>query len=366
MKMGEKNVDDLTNWYIKNRDKYKNLALKVESIIKEVLDASGVSYYTITSRAKDIDSFISKASKEKYRNPIEEIKDMAGIRVITFVKNEVYQCCDLIKPLFVIDQNNSVDKGKELGDDKVGYRSVHYVASLTEERLNLPEYKIFKDMYFEIQIRTILEHAWADISHDRNYKFEGVLPPDNDIQRRFSLAAATLELVDREFDSIAREIGKYENEIIERAEKGDLDIDINTTSLRNYLSNKFSQYIIDDSIKPTFNKVNRRIIKELKIMGINKLNELERIIDNNDLCKYIIRPTNFSGVLRQILMNYNIDLYFSKAWNRNWNGIDIESINQLEKSGIDIKKYVKKYKLDVYDDRDIVYFDDPDDEEMDF
>jgi ppGpp synthetase/RelA/SpoT-type nucleotidyltranferase len=157
---------------------YKNLANKVESIIREVLNNSGVSYYTITSRAKEIESFSKKAKKEKYKNPQEEIKDFAGIRIITFVKSEVNQCCDVIKPLFDIDQKHSVDKTKELGSDKVGYRSIHYVAKLTDDRLILPEYKVFKDFCFEIQIRTILEHAWADISHDRNYKFDGVLPPD--------------------------------------------------------------------------------------------------------------------------------------------------------------------------------------------
>src|SRR5690606_2630134 len=111
-------------------------------------------------------------------------------------------CCEIIKPLFVIDPDHSIDKTKELGTDKVGYRSIHYVAKLTNERLILPEYQKFRDLSFEIQIRTIIEHAWADISHERNYKFNGVLPPENDIERRFSLAAVTLELVDREFDSL--------------------------------------------------------------------------------------------------------------------------------------------------------------------
>jgi putative GTP pyrophosphokinase len=116
----EKNIDDIIKWYVNMRPTYKNLSSKVESIIREVLNASGISYYTITSRAKDLESFSKKANKEKYKNPKNEINDMAGIRVITFVKTEVMQCCEIIKPLFDIDPDHSVDKTKELGNDKVG------------------------------------------------------------------------------------------------------------------------------------------------------------------------------------------------------------------------------------------------------
>ncbi|MDQ0496804.1 RelA/SpoT domain-containing protein [Paenibacillus brasilensis] len=150
MENREKNIDEIIKWYVNVRPTYKNLASKVESIIREVLNSSGISYYTVSSRAKDIESFSKKASKEKYKNPKKEIKDMAGIRIITFVKSEVLQCCDIIKPLFDIDPDHSVDKTKELGNDKVGYRSIHYVAKLTDERLGLPEYSVFKELTFEI------------------------------------------------------------------------------------------------------------------------------------------------------------------------------------------------------------------------
>lgn len=347
--MANKNIDEILNWYISKRPLYKNLAIKVESIIKEVLDSSNISYYTISSRAKEIDSFINKAKKDKYDDPINQITDIAGVRVITFVKSEVYQCCEVIKPLFDIDESNSIDKGKELGNDKVGYRSVHYVAKLTEDRLKLPEYKIFNNMCFEIQIRTILEHAWADISHDRNYKFQGVLPPDNDIQRRFSLAAATLELVDREFDSIAKEIGSYESAVEEKTERGELDIDINTTSLRNYLKFKFSKYIKLKRVEPTFRKSHRKVIKELNDYGIFRLSDLDKIIKQNEMEDYFIfgETNNFLGLLRSIMLLDDAERYFKMAWNKNWKGIDEETIEKLREHRINIDELVRRYDLDV-------------------
>jgi len=346
--MIEKNLEDVVSWYLRMRPVYKNLASKVESIIREVLNNSGVNYYTITSRAKEIESFSNKANKEKYKNPQQEIKDLAGIRVITYVKSEVNQCCEIIKPLFEIDQVHSVDKTKELGSDKVGYRSIHYVAKLTDDRLGLPEYQVFKDLNFEIQVRTILEHAWADISHDRNYKFNGVLPPDNDIQRRFSLAAATLELVDREFDNLAKELIMYDNKVKDQVENDDLSIEVNTTSLRNYLNMKFKLYIDSGAIGTTFNKGSKRIVRELKAFGVKDLNDLDRII-KEDVDKYIYEETNFLGLLRDIMMINNIELYFEEVWERDWTGMDKDQVEYYRELGIDIDSIIDEYNLNVDD-----------------
>ena len=50
----------------------------------------------------------------------------------------------------------------------------------------LPEMKLFSGIPFEIQVRTILQHAWAEFAHDRNYKFRGVLP--DVIARRYGVS----------------------------------------------------------------------------------------------------------------------------------------------------------------------------------
>jgi len=71
----------------------------------------------------------------------------------------------------------------------------------------LPEYTACKDCVFEIQIRTILQHTWAEIEHDKNYKYSGVLP--DEIERRLNLLSAVLESADNEFNTISQEIDNY-------------------------------------------------------------------------------------------------------------------------------------------------------------
>ncbi|PEF53888.1 hypothetical protein CON56_02530 [Bacillus thuringiensis] len=353
-----KNMDEVVNWYKNNKPLYEALAKKVESIIKDVLDQNGLTYYLITSRSKDLDSFANKAKKDKYADPKNEIKDLAGIRVITFVRSEVEACKNAIKPLFKLDNNHSIDKGKALGIDKVGYRSVHFVAELTEDRLQLPDFKPFEGMCFEIQIRTILEHAWADISHDRSYKFSGVLPPDNDIERRFSLAAAALELVDREFDSLASEIENYRESVKQHTNKGHLDIALNTASLSGYLTQKFNTLINNNIIKPDYNKGEETIINELKLFGIHSLSDLDELIGNNtDRFDF---ESNFIGLLRNIMILNNAEKYFAHVWDGKWNYMDSDEYFLFKNNGVDIDSIVQKYKISTYFSDEFDEFDDID------
>ncbi|MCM3527864.1 hypothetical protein M4D56_01980 [Cytobacillus oceanisediminis] len=339
-----KNTDQLSKWYKENRPLYESLSNKVEGIIQEILQYNNIEVYSITSRAKEIESFIDKAKKDKYTDPMNEIKDLAGIRVITFVKSDVEKCCDLIKPLFKIDESNSIDKGKELGKDKVGYRSVHYIAELTDERLKLPEYAPYKDMCFEIQVRTILEHAWADISHDRTYKFSGKLPQDNDIERRFSLAAATLELVDREFDAIAQEIDNYRLNVINDTTEGNLETEINSTSLHEYMKIKFKQLIANRVLEPSFYNSENKAIEELAALDVKTLSELDHLI--GDVNKFNKIPENtFLGVLRDAMIIYDADAYFSKAWLKRWNEIDPPSYQLYLENNVDIDRLINEYDL---------------------
>ncbi|MCY1691163.1 hypothetical protein OVA29_11120 [Exiguobacterium sp. SL14] len=84
----------------------------------------------------------------------------------------------IIENEFAIDRDQSVDKSTLLDTTEFGYLSVHFVASLSEQRLALSEYGRFKDYTAEIQIRSILQHAWAEIEHDLGYKNPNSVPAE--------------------------------------------------------------------------------------------------------------------------------------------------------------------------------------------
>lgn len=322
---------DLTNWYIKNRPTYKRLSSKVEALLVEVFDMENISYHIVTSRAKDIKSVQVKSNNDKYSDPINQIQDFAGIRVITYVEDEVHQVCKVIEDNFTIDKSNSSDKSDDLGIDKVGYKSVHYVATLKKDRLKLPEYLQYKGKFFEIQVRTILQHAWAEIEHDRNYKFSGKLPKD--ISRRFKILSGALEMADREFNSISQEIDVISRDANNRTQSGDLDISISSTTLTQFLNNRFSGLIssmgegvvVSDGI----------IIDELEQFGITTLDQLNKIIpdDIEELYRISYSDRLYEmGMVRSIMILDDYDKYFSNTTTprfNSWLGPDSTSNSQL-------------------------------------
>jgi len=206
--MADKDIIKKTiSWYKERKDLYNQLAQKVESVIKNRLEEKDIIFHSIENRVKSIESLKRKSKKSKYKDPINEITDLAGIRIITLFEKDVYEISDIIKKIFKIDYPNSEDKSDLLEADKMGYKSVHYVAYFKKNLLDKEEFNKFKGLKFEIQIRSILQHAWAEIEHDRNYKLRGNLPKH--LQRRFYILSGMLEMADREFNLLAKEVDEY-------------------------------------------------------------------------------------------------------------------------------------------------------------
>jgi putative GTP pyrophosphokinase len=118
---------------------------------------------------------------------------------------------------------------------------MNYVASLKEETIlkNLKKYTKFRGLYFEIQVKTILDHAWSEIDHDRNYRRTKDFPQETDIPRRFRLTAGALEIVDNEFQRLATEIAQYQNTTSKNLRKRNMNIKISAYILRKYLTKRF-------------------------------------------------------------------------------------------------------------------------------
>ncbi|MGD8121803.1 GTP pyrophosphokinase [Vibrio sp. TRT 2004] len=352
------NVKDFTEWYIHNRPVYKRLSEKVESVLIELFEAKGISYHMVTSRVKDIESARKKASDDKYEQPTD-LQDYAGIRVITYVEDEVKAVTQVIEELFDIDHQNSSNKSEALGIDKVGYKSVHYIAKLKADRLQLPEYKQYVDKCFEIQIRTILQHAWAEIEHDRNYKFSGKL--DTQLTRRFKLLSGVLELADREFNSISNEI----DEIADSVVQGKLDTEISSAAVASLLKSRFAGVIEELSLE-YYPDVRGTGIAELERFGITCLEKLSDMIpeDTDEYLRISASEVENEeyfyelGILRNVMIIADTDRYFSEAMlpSSRWTswchpdeiGLRERSKEYLERHGVDIEHIEQTYGIPYY------------------
>lgn len=333
-------------WYEEQRPLYEALCKKVENIIREVLIKENIPTVSVNSRVKTIESYVSKIDKEIDYDP-KDMQDLAGVRVITYINSDVEKASKAIKKLFNVDQKLSRDKSKFLKPDTVGYKSEHIVATFTAERLKLPEFDRFVGMKFEIQIRTVLQHAWAEIEHDRSYKFGGVLPEN--IQRRFFLVAGQLEIADNEFEAIADAIIQYSKDVSQKTKEGNLDITIDSTSLQLFLSERFGD---TPGLIPSFHSgkldLSGEIISRFKEIDITTLDKLEKTIPDNFKQKYAeyFKNKDFTHISARLLNVINPDEFYTKLKGKRI-VLNQENINFAKEFGIDASTYFKKYNITV-------------------
>lgn len=340
MKIDEK-VNKALEWYRLNRNKYDSLCIEVQKILETKLKDENIIYNSITCRTKEIESFARKCKKDKYKVPERDIMDISGIRVIAYTNSDIEKICDIITDTFEIDYDNSINKQEDIDVDRFGYISVHYVARLKPNYKNLVAKENLEGLCFEIQVRTILQHAWAEIEHDRNYKFNGVLPKN--IKRRLYMIAGVLELVDKEFEDLTQDIETYAKEVSDKTQKGILNIEINSTSLYEYWMAKFDKNDFDFN---NFKEKSEVIIKELNDFGITKLRELDKYV-TMDIVKEIMMVSkenltygsklSIIGIIRDIMILSNASKYFSSVWNEHW-CISSRDVKYFERLGLDIKE----------------------------
>jgi putative GTP pyrophosphokinase len=237
--MNRNSIKNHVTWYSNHEHTYKSLAEIIAATLKALLKNNKIDYVDIPCRAKAIESFQEKIRRKKYKDPKCEMTDLAGVRVIAYIEEDVARVSKIIQSSFNVHADSSIDKTKVLGEDRFGYRSVHYVCDIGRSREALPEFSPYKDLLFEIQVRTALQHTWAEIEHDRSYKFSGDLPVK--IKRRFHLVAGLLELADREFDELTKEIDSYKTEVHRKADSGNLNIELNSTSILEFIGIRLSK-----------------------------------------------------------------------------------------------------------------------------
>jgi len=170
----------------------------------------------VQSRAKSIASFAEKAwrKRHKYGDPVNQLTDLCGARVICRTRSEVEAMSGFIKGNLDIDRENSLDCSDRLKPTEFGYRSVHYIVKARPDRkdvygLKIPEgvMENLSSMTAEVQVRTVVEHAYADFAHDLTYKGAFKLPAS--WERELASVAAALEEADQTFSRIEERLTLY-------------------------------------------------------------------------------------------------------------------------------------------------------------
>ena len=224
--------DEILKVFLTEKETLDAFKERVINLISDLLRQEKINIHHISGRTKEYESLSKKIDKklDKY-NSLCDITDLVGIRIISYLESDVDRIAKLIKDEFFLDEHNSIDK-RELNNDQFGYKSLHLVISLNETRAKLTEYKGYETVKCEIQIRSILQHAWAEIEHDLGYKGKSAIP--NQYKRNFNRLAALLETADIEFDRLKRELSEYENDVVELIRTTPQTVQIDQASISQF------------------------------------------------------------------------------------------------------------------------------------
>ena len=225
--------------------------------IRQVLDEVGLLVAGLESRVKAEESLAGKLELKggKYKS-LADITDIVGVRVITFYIDDVDKVASAIERLFEVDWDNSVDKRKSADIDSFGYLSLHLICQMPDAPYR-----------FEIQMRTVLQHAWANMNHDTGYKSGVEIPLE--YRRSLSRLSGLLELADEQFSQIRTELTDYRRRVRALVASGNLDeVPIDTDTFRSFLEMEpFAQ------LNHRIAAINQAEIQEVSLMGFLKVFE---------------------------------------------------------------------------------------------
>ena len=282
-------TSELAAKYARIRPHFDDFAARLERLMKDLLAENRIDIIQIESRAKEVDSFERKIEQKgtRYADPIAEMTDLAGVRIITYYLEDGDEVEALIRREFVVDEKNSADKSVLLDPDRFGYLSRHFIVSVASPRADLSEWARYAGLKAEVQVRTALQHAWAAVNHKLEYKSQDDVP--RDLKRGLGRLSALFEIADSQFSQFRSDRERVSEAYGSAVESGDYSLALDLSSLDEYLERSSSvsqlrreidavgQILLDEDPKEDFDKSN--ILAMLRVLGMTTVADLDVLIN---------------------------------------------------------------------------------------
>lgn len=257
----------------------------VEDLLNKGIRKSGIETLGVEARIKAEQSLAGKLQRKGHKyGSLNDITDILGVRIIAYYNEDVDKIASIAESTFEVDWKNSIDKRNAHQFDSFGYNSLHYICRLKEsqcQKLGMPAFRL---VWFELQMRTALQHVWSVIQHDIGYKSEIETPLE--YHRNLSRLAGLLELADNEFSRVRKGITDYRRRIQSLVSEGQLEeVLLDADSWRSYMEKKpfdeLTERIAAFNQAEVYPMPTDRYLTVLKQMGMKTLGDVERMLAND-------------------------------------------------------------------------------------
>jgi putative GTP pyrophosphokinase len=181
------------------------LAMRIEEQLRQYLE-SEPRIDRVTARAKSVDRFLAKAKSSangspKYSEPLRQIQDQIGARVVTFYSSDVRRVSDIVLKYYRPVESKIIVPESEW---EFGYFGRHFILLIPTDLIDRSVDKAQVPEFFEMQIKTLFQHAWSEANHDLGYK-PTLGPLNSDAKRRLAFTSAQAWGADRVFEELYQE-----------------------------------------------------------------------------------------------------------------------------------------------------------------
>lgn len=333
--------------YLPIRARYEQLAEIVRHILMEASARKGIKVRSVESRAMDIEGLAEKASRPasddpeqpQYRNPLADITDLAGARVITVSGRDRDLVEEVIREEFELVEPDDAATPR-MDERGFGYRGLELLARLGSNRTGLPEYHQYAGLACEIQVRTALQHAWAEIEQDIQYKSALTTPAE--IRRRYAGLAGILEIADRELGAIEDASKELQQEAISSIQTSRLAaVDITAQSLKAYLDRKWRP---DERVTTYAYDYAARLVRQLGFETLSEIDDAISSYDDETVSKALWgnrqgQVMRFEGVLIAAMGERYVERHPLSKRDTHWAEVHNVRLGRLRTVGITIGSY---------------------------
>lgn len=268
------------------KPEHEKFCSRLELLIQDLLELEEIDYHIVESRVKEVDSLMDKCKDiirkkpelAKELNTFEDIKDITGLRIILPFREDVSRALALLDKEF-----DSVDpyEGREIDPEKFTYDHPKRIISINGDRAKLVEWGQYLDLVGEVQVRTVMQHAWAVVSHKTHYKPKGISLP-KPVERKLIGCIPRIDAIDGDFDKIKEEWEKQDKERRYKVNQGGLDLPIIALNLEAYVeqSNAAGEVIsiAENAGRKTLQEKREYIdlIAVCELLSISRISELDQ------------------------------------------------------------------------------------------